>query len=117
MQRVFVTTNDREHPICTFNDPAEWTPVRMRRHPYPSSLAFAANGELSFSAYGDMWCGEIRTDKIDEQYDFSIAAYRCAPLATHQTQSTTPAEIGVSDSVVTRDTVYMQLSRMCGSGV
>ena len=76
---VFVITDDREHPIFTFNDPAELIPVRMRRHPYPSSLAFAANGELFFAAYGDLWCGEIRTDKIDEQDDFSIAAYPCAP--------------------------------------
>jgi len=116
IQRIFVTTDDREHPIFTFNDPAEWTPVRMRRHPYPSSLAFAANGELFFAAYGDLWCGEIRTDKIDEQDDFSIAAYRCAPLATLETQNTTPAEIGVADIGVTRDTVYLQLSRMGGSG-
>jgi hypothetical protein len=116
MQRVFVTTDDREHPIFTFNDPAEWIPVRMRRHPYPSSLAFAANGELFFAAYGDLWCGEIRTDKIDEQDDFSITAYRCTPLATLETQNTTPVEIGVADIGVNRDTVYLQLSRMGGSG-
>ena len=96
MQRVFVITDDREHPIFTFNDPAELIPVRMPRHPYPSSLAFAANGELFFAAYGDLWCGEIRTDKIGEQDDFSIAAYRYAPLATLETQNTTPAEIGVA---------------------
>jgi hypothetical protein len=116
MQRVFVTTDDREHPIFTFNDPAGLIPVRMRRHPYPSSLAFAASGELFFAAYGDLWCGEVRTDKIDEQDDFSIAAYRCAPLATLETQNTTPAEIGVADIGVNRDTVYLQLSRMGGSG-
>ena len=116
MQRVFVITDDREYPIFTFNDPAELIPVRMRHHPYPSSLAFAANGELFFAAYGDLWCGEIRTDKIDEQDDFSIAAYRCAPLATLETENTTPAEIGVADIGVNRDTVYLQLSRMGGSG-
>jgi hypothetical protein len=116
MQRVFVTTDDREHPVFTFNDSAEWIPVRMRRHPYPSCLVFAANGELFFAAYGDLWCGEIRTDKIDGQDDFSIAAYRCAPLATLETQNTTPAEIGVADIGVNRDTVYVQLSRMGGSG-
>jgi hypothetical protein len=116
MQRVFVTTDDREHPVFTFKDPGEWIPVRMRRHPYPSCLAFAANGELFFAAYGDLWCGEIRTDKIDGQDHFSIAAYRCAPLATLETQNTTPAEIGVADIGVNRDTVYLQLSRMGGSG-
>jgi hypothetical protein len=116
MQRVFVTTDDREHPIFTFKDPGEWIPVRMRRHPYPSCLAFAANGELFFAAYGDLWCGEIQTDKIDGQDYFSIAAYRCAPLATLETQNATPAEIGVADIGVNRDTVYLQLSRMGGSG-
>ena len=116
MQRIFVTTDDREHPVFTFKDPSEWTPVRMRRHPYPSGLAFAANGELFFAAYGDLWCGEIQTEKVDEQDYFSIAAYRCAPLATLETQNTTPAEIGVADIGVSRDTVYLQLSRMGGSG-
>jgi len=116
MQRVFVTTDDRENPVFTFKDPGEWIPVRMRRHPYASCLAFAANGELFFAAYGDLWCGEIQTDKIDGQDDFSIAAYRCTPLATLETQNTTPAEIGVADIGVNRDTVYLQLSRMGGSG-
>jgi len=116
IQRVFVTTDDREHPVFTFKNPGEWIPVRMRRHPYPSCLAFAANGELFFAAYGDLWCGEIQTDKIEGQDDFSIAAYRCAPLATLETQNTSPAEIGVADIGVNRDTVYLQLSRMGGSG-
>jgi hypothetical protein len=116
MQRLFVTTDDREHPVFTFKNPGEWIPVRMRRHPYPSCLAFAANGELFFAAYGDLWCGEIQTDKIEGQDDFSIAAYRCAPLATLETQNTSPAEIGVADIGVNRDTVYLQLSRMGGSG-
>jgi hypothetical protein len=88
----------------------------MRRHPYPSSLSFVANGELFFAAYGDLWCGEIQTDKVDEQDYFSIAAYRYAPLATLETQNTTPAEIGVTDIGVNRDTVYLQLARMGGSG-
>jgi hypothetical protein len=116
MQRILVTTDDREHPVFTFKNPGEWIPVRMRRHPYPSCLAFAANGELFFAAYGDLWCGEIQTDKVDEQNYFSIAAYRYAPLATLETQNTTPAEIGVADIGVNRDTVYLQLSRMGGSG-
>jgi hypothetical protein len=116
MQRVFVTTDDRENPVFTFKDPREWISVRMRRHPYPSCLAFAANGELFFAAYGDLWCGEIQIDKADDQDYFSIAAYRCAPLATLETQNTTPAEIGVADIGVNRDTVYLQLSRMGGSG-
>jgi hypothetical protein len=116
MQRVLVTTDDWEHPVFMFNDPAEWIPVRMRRHPYPSCLSFASNGELFFAAYGDLWCGEIQTDKVEGEENFSIAAYRCAPLATLETQNTTPAEIGVADIGVNHDKVYVQLSRMGGSG-
>jgi hypothetical protein len=116
MRRVFVTTDDREEPVFTFKDPAESIPVRMRRHPHPSCPVFAGNGELFFAAYGDLWCGEIQTEKVDEKDYFSIAAYRCAPLATLETQNTTPAEIGVADIGVSRDTVYLQLSRMGGSG-
>lgn len=115
-QRVFVTTDDPEHPVFMFNDPAEWIPVRMRRHPYPSCLVFAGNGELFFTAYGDLWCGEIRTDNFDGEDHFSVAAYRCAPLATVETQNATPAEIGVADIGVNRDTVYLQLARIGGSG-
>src|SRR5207245_11721236 len=33
-----------------------------------------------------------------------------------RSQNTTPAEIGVSDIGIARDTVYLQLSRMGGSG-
>jgi hypothetical protein len=116
MQRVFVTTDNRDQLVFTFKDPAEWIPLRMRRHPYPSCLVFAGNGELFFAAYGDLWCGEIQSEKVDEKDYFSVAAYRCAPLATLETQNTTPAEIGVADIGVSRDTVYLQLSRMGGSG-
>ena len=116
MQRVLVTTDDKEHPVFMLKEPTEWIPVRMRRHPFPSCLSFASNGELFFAAYGDLWCGEIQTEKADEHDYFSIAAYRCAPLATLETQNTTPAEIGVADIGVSRDKVYLQLSRMGGSG-
>ena len=116
MQRVLVTTDDPEQPVFILDDSAVLIPVRMRRHPYPSRLVFAANGDLFFAAYGDLWCGEIQADKVDAHDYFSIAAYRCAPLATLETQNTTPAEIGVADIGVGRDKVYVQLSRMGGSG-
>jgi hypothetical protein len=115
-QRVFVTTDDPQLPVFMFNDSTEWIPVRMRRHSYPSSLVFAANGELFFAAYADLWCGEIQTENFDGQDHFSVAAYRCAPLATLETQNTSPSEIGVADIGVAHDAVYVQLSRMGGSG-
>ncbi|HEU5313099.1 MAG TPA: hypothetical protein VFU08_04670 [Candidatus Udaeobacter sp.] len=79
-------------------------------------LSVCCQCELFFATYGDLWCGEIQTDKIDGQDDFSIAAYRYPPFATLETQNATPAEIGVADIGVNRDTVYVQLSRMGGSG-
>jgi hypothetical protein len=89
-----------------------WTAVRMRRHPYPSCLTFTPSGELFFAAYGDLWHGQV---DADEGF-YSVSAYRYAPLATLETQNTTPAEIGVSDIGVAGQTVYVELARMGGSG-
>ena len=113
---TFVTTDDPEGPLFMFRKENEWIPVRMRRHPYPSCLVFTASGELFFAAYGDLWYGEIQTDTFDGEDHFSVAAYRYAPVATLETENTTPAEIGVDDIGVSRDLVYVQLSRMGGSG-
>ncbi|HKP04874.1 MAG TPA: hypothetical protein VJU77_16090 [Chthoniobacterales bacterium] len=109
---LFVTTDSEVSPLYRYKPPNEWKSVRMRRHPFPSCLVFAANGELFFAAYGDLWHGEIKYDF--EQY--SISAYRYAPLATLETENSTPAEIGVSDIGVAAETVYVHLARMGGSG-
>jgi DNA-binding beta-propeller fold protein YncE len=113
---TFVTTDDRENPLFMFRKESEWVPVRMRRHPYSSCLAFTASGELFFGAYGDLWYGEIQTDTFDGEDHFSVAAYRYAPLATLETENSSPAEIGVADIGVSREAIYVQLSRMGGSG-
>lgn len=110
---LFVTTDSKDEPLFRFKPPEDWRSVRMRRHPYPSCLVFARNGELFFAAYGDLWHGEINKD--DEQY-LSLEAYRYAPLATLETANTTPAEIGVSDIGVAADAIYVELERMRGSG-
>jgi hypothetical protein len=113
---TFVTTDDQENPLFMFRKEKEWIPVRMRRHPYPSCLVFTASGELFFAAYGDLWHGEIQTDTFDGGEHFSVAAYRYAPLATLETENATPSEIGVADIGVSRQAIYVQLSRMGGSG-
>ena len=113
---TFVTTDDPEGPLFMFRKENEWIPVRMRRHPYPSCLVFTASGELFFAAYGDLWYGEIQTDTFDGEDHFSVAAYRYAPLATLETENSTPSEIGVADIGVSREAIYVQLSRMGGSG-
>jgi len=113
---TFVTTDNRDEPLFMFRKENEWIPVRMRRHPYPSCLVFTASGELFFAAYGDLWYGEIQTDTFDGEDHFSVAAYRYAPLATLETEDATPSEIGVDDIGVSRELIYIQLSRMGGSG-
>ena len=113
---TFVTTGNPDKPLFMFRKENEWIPVRMRRHPYPSCLVFTASGELFFAAYGDLWYGEIQIDTFEGEDHFSVAAYRYAPLATLETENTTPSEIGVDDIGVSRELVYVQLSRMGGSG-
>jgi len=113
---TFVTTDNPKEPLFMFRKENEWIPVRMRRHPYPSCLVFTASGELFFAAYGDLWHGEIQTDNFDGEDHFSVAAYRYAPLATLETENSTPSEIGVADIGVSRAAIYVQLSRMGGSG-
>jgi hypothetical protein len=113
---TFVTTDNPEKPLFMFRKENEWIPVRMRRHPYPSCLVFTASGELFFAAYGDLWHGEIQTDKFDGENHFSVTAYRYAPLATLETENSSPTEIGVADIGVSREVIYVQLSRMGGSG-
>jgi len=116
MQKVFVTTDSEQSPLFMFADPKEWIAVRMRRHPFPSCLVFAKSGELFFAAYGDLWHGEIQKGEFDGKTEYSVTAYRCAPLATLETENSTPAEIGVRDIGVARDEIYLQLARMGGSG-
>ncbi len=116
IRATFVSTDDRENPLFMFRSENEWIPVRMRRHPYPSCLVFTASGELFFAAYGDLWYGELQTDTFDGEDHFSVAAYRCAPVATLETENASPSEVGVADIGVSREAVYVQLSRMGGSG-
>lgn len=116
LHATFVTTDDREAPLFMFRKEDEWIPVRMRRHPNPSCPVFSASGELFFSEYGDLWHGEIQTDTFDGEDHFSVAAYRYVPLATQETENASPSEIGVADIGVSREAIYVQLSRMGGSG-
>jgi hypothetical protein len=116
LHATFVTTDDREAPLFMFKTENEWIPVKMRRHPNLSYLVFTASGELFFAAYGDLWHGEIETDTFDGEDHFSVAAYRFAPLATLETENSSPTEIGVADIGVSREAIYVQLSRMGGSG-
>lgn len=86
--------------------------VYVRRHAGIGSLVFTANGDLFYSYQGDLWRGQIEV----EEGRYSLTADRYAPLADPETANTTPAESGVRDIAISRDTIYVHLARLGGSG-
>ena len=91
--------------------------VVMRRVGYFSGMAFTADGELFFGTRGDLWQAHVEIDKENLQFQqCDLVGWRCAPLATLETQNTTPAQTGVERVAVAGDKLYVHLHRMGGSG-
>ena len=86
--------------------------VYVRRHDAISSPVFAADGTIFYSEIGDMWSGHIENN----EGTYSLTADRYLPLAYLETANTTPSGMGVSDIAPVKDSVYVQLFRMGGSG-
>ena len=86
--------------------------VYVRRHDAISSPAFAADGTFFYSEIGDLWSGHIENN----EGTYSLTADRYLPLAYLETANTTPSGMGVSDIAPVKDSVYVQLFRMGGSG-
>ena len=86
--------------------------VYVRRHDAISSPVFAADGTFFYSEIGDLWSGKI--EKNEGVY--SLTADRYLPLAYLETANTTPAGLGVSEIAPVKDSIYVQLFRMGGSG-
>jgi hypothetical protein len=86
--------------------------VYVRRHDAISSPVFAADGTFLYSEIGDLWSGQIENN----EGTYSLTADRYLPLAYLETANTTPAGMGVSDIAPVKDSVYVQLFRMGGSG-
>ena len=84
----------------------------MRRHDAISSPVFAADGTFFYSEIGDLWSGKFRITKRT----LSLTADRYLRLAYLETANTTPSGMGVSDIAPVKDSVYVQLFRMGGSG-
>ncbi|HMF79888.1 MAG TPA: nuclear transport factor 2 family protein [Candidatus Acidoferrum sp.] len=86
--------------------------VYVRRHNAISSPVFAADGTFFYSEIGDLWSGQIENN----EGTYSLTADRYLPLAYLETANTTPAGMGVSDIAPVKDSIYVQLFRMGGSG-
>jgi hypothetical protein len=86
--------------------------VYVRRHDAISSPVFAADGTFFYSETGDLWSGKIEKN----EGTYSLTADRYLPLAYLETANTTPSGMGVSDIAPVKDSVYVQLFRMGGSG-
>jgi hypothetical protein len=86
--------------------------VYVRRHDAISSPVFAADGTLFYSETGDLWSGKIESN----EGIYSLTATRYLPLAYLETANTTPGGMGVSEIAPAKDSVYVQLFRMGGSG-
>ena len=86
--------------------------VYVRRHDAISSPVFAADGTFFYSEIGDLWSGQIEKN----EGTYSLTADRYLPLAYLETANTTPSGMGVSDIAPVKDSVYVQLFRMGGSG-
>ena len=84
----------------------------MRRHDAISSPVFAADGTFFYSETGDLWSGRIEKN----EGIYSLTADRYLPLAYLETANTTPDGMGVSDIAPAKDSIYVQLFRMGGSG-
>jgi hypothetical protein len=109
-------------------------PVGTRRVESIDGIAFSPQSDLFFGSRGDLWYGIVsKVDIINkrrkemgkpplppqpgEVQHASLAARRCAPLATLETYDGTPMQIGVSKVAISSGMVYVHLLRMYGTGV
>jgi hypothetical protein len=109
-------------------------PVYTGRVEYLDGMAFSPRGDLFFGSRGDLWQGSVgEVDIINKgrkelgkrplppqpgepaQYA-SLAARRCAPLATLESHRISPAQIGVGKVAIADRLVYLHLHPMYGSG-
>jgi hypothetical protein len=109
MQEIFVTTNEG---LFVLKNGRELVPVFVRRHQGVGCPIFTSSGDIYYSYEGDLWHGQIEV----AEGRYSLNADRYAPIAAPETANTTPNETGVVDIAVSRDTIYVHLARMGGSG-
>jgi hypothetical protein len=90
------------------------TPARVfnRRLRYLETLIFDRDGNVFFTSEGDIWKGWI---DWSEQFP-SLTAFRFAPLATRESQNTSPAQMGALELALNGDRIYACIRRMGGTG-
>lgn len=79
-------------------------------------MAFSEQGEFYFGSDGDLWRGQIYDIGENDTPGGVLRAYRCAPLASRETDNATSSQVGVSSLVVMDSWIYGHISRMGGSG-
>jgi hypothetical protein len=107
---VVVTGSGEKGPLFLYK--SGLISVYVRRYDSISSPVFAADGTFFYSQVGDLWSGKIESN----EGIYSLTATRYLPLAYLETANTTPAGMGVSDIAPVKDSIYVQLFRMGGSG-
>jgi len=107
---IIVTGTGERGPLFLYKNGL--VSVYVRRHDAISSPVFAADGTLFYSETGDLWSGKIESN----EGIYSLTATRYLPLAYLETANTTPGGMGVSEIAPAKDSVYVQLFRMGGSG-
>jgi hypothetical protein len=107
---VVVTGTGERGPLFLYKNGL--VSVYVRRHDAISSPVFAADGTFFYSEIGDLWSGQVENN----EGTYSLTADRYLPLAYLETANTTPAGMGVSDIAPVKDSIYVQLFRMGGSG-
>ena len=88
----------------------------MRRITGMSGPVFDRDGDLFFGMEGDMWQGKLVRDDDGDYHGLNLEGHRCAPLATLETQNTSPDEMGVHRIAPATGWVYAHIYRMGGSG-
>lgn len=88
----------------------------IRRVSAVRGMAFSEQGEFYFGSDGDLWRGEIYDIGESDTPGGVLRAYRCAPLASRETDNATSSQVGVSSLVVADPWIYVHVSRMGGSG-
>jgi hypothetical protein len=126
-----VACNRAQHGIlllCRTKDGRDWpayylreqeskpTSVVLRRVNGLVGAVFDRDGHLFFASGGDLWEGDIITPSEPGEEPPAVEAFRFAPVAMRETANTTPNSTGASELAVAGRTVYVQMTRMGGSG-
>ena len=90
--------------------------LRLRRIEYLAGFTFDAEGRLYFGYAGDLWTGMVCSIPEDKENGNWICGIRVGPLADLETSFSTPTNQGVRSTARAKETIYVHLLRLGGSG-